>query len=112
MPSRETAAGYSLESLRRIRCTKAVQQGAYDLFYVLQYYGSGVHDVIEHLAPLLRASPDAQRAMEILRDDFADPNGDGASAVATFLFGRSDEDLQADVAGFTRSLLAFFGMAP
>ena len=44
-------------------------------FYVLQYYGSGVHDVIEHLARL-ESIPDAQRAMEYCVDDFADPNGD------------------------------------
>ncbi len=85
---------------------------AYDLFYVLRNYGAGIQDVFACLAPLLKGSKDAQRALEILASDFADANGDGAIAVPLFLFGKPDEELQADVAGFARALLACFGMAP
>ena len=89
---------------------RAFSKDAYDLFYVLRNYGSGTHEVFEHLAPLLKSSVEGQRAIEILRDDFADADGNGAIAVPVFLFGRLDENWQADVAGFTRRLLAYFGM--
>ena len=82
---------------------------AYDLFYVLRNYGTGVHEVASRLAPLLHGSTQAARAIEILQSDFADPNGEGAIAVSVFLYGKQDEDVQADVAGFTARLLAFFG---
>ncbi len=88
-----------------------LNKDAYDLFYVLRNYGAGVRDVFPHLAPLLRA-PEAQRALDILCMDFADPDGAGACAVPLFLFGRLDDDLQADVVGFTCSLLEYIGMAP
>ncbi len=88
-----------------------LNKDAYDLFYVLRNYGAGVQDVFHHLVPLLRA-PQAQQALDILRMDFADPNGAGACAVPLFLFGRLDDDLQADVAGFACRLLDCFGMAP
>jgi len=82
---------------------------AYDLFYVLRNYGAGVQEVASRLAPLLHGSHVARRVVDILQNDFADANGDGAIAVSVFLYGRQDEDVQADVAGFTARLLAFFG---
>ena len=85
---------------------------AYDLFYVLKNYGNGVQDVVTRLAPLLHGAAEGQRALRILRDDFADPNGDGAKAVPLFLYRHADDDLQADVAGYAYQLLAFFGMTP
>lgn len=87
---------------------------AYDLFYVLKNYGTGVQEVFSHLAPLLKGpgSSEAQRALRILHDEFADPNGDGAISVPLFLYRRQDDDLQADVAGYACKLLACFGMAP
>ncbi len=84
---------------------------AYDLFYVLKNYGTDVQEVVGHLRPLLYGSPEAQRAMKLLHDDFADPNGDGAMAVPLFLYGKPDDDLQADVAGHACKLLDCFGMA-
>jgi hypothetical protein len=90
---------------------RGFSKDAYDLFYVLKNYGAGVGDVFNHLAPLITGSPEAQRAIQILHDDFADPNGDGAVAVPLFLYGRRDDDIQADVAGFTNRLLAYLGMA-
>jgi hypothetical protein len=89
-----------------------LKKDAYDLYYVLRNYGAGVQDVFPHIAPLMSGSRDAQRALTILHDDFADPNGDGAIAVPLFLYGRADDELQADVAGFTNQLLASLGMAP
>ena len=88
-----------------------LNKDAYDLFYVLRNYGAGVQDVFSHLAPLLK-EPEARRALDILRMDFAGPFGTGVCAVPLFLFGRPDDDLQADVLGFTCGLLERFGMAP
>jgi hypothetical protein len=89
-----------------------LHKDAYDLFYVLKNYGSGIQEVFDHLAPLLRGSSEAQRALRLLHDDFADPYGEGAIAAPLFLYGQPDDDLQADVAGYVRELLVCFGMAP
>jgi hypothetical protein len=44
---------------------------AYDLYYVVRNFGSGPADVAAKLNPLLN-DPDAQRALEVLRRDFAE----------------------------------------
>lgn len=80
---------------------------AYDLYYVVRNFGSGPIDVVRHLTPLLDSQP-ARRAIEILRRDFADPGAVGPARVARFLFGRPDEETQADVAGFVNQLLKEF----
>jgi hypothetical protein len=77
---------------------------AYDLFYVVRNYGSGVEDVAVRLKALASDAA-AQEALEILRRDFLDPASVGPHAVAQFLFNRPDVDLQTDVAGFIALLL-------
>jgi hypothetical protein len=77
---------------------------AYDLFYVLRNYGSGVDDVLRFLRPLLD-EPDASRAIGILRRDFLVHDGPGPRRVAEFVTGGPDDAIQADVVGFVRSLL-------
>ena len=77
---------------------------AYDLFYLLRNYGSGVADVSTLLKPLLQ-DPSTQAAIGYLREDFLDPEAVGPRRVATFLYGRPDPETQADVVGFVRSLL-------
>jgi hypothetical protein len=77
---------------------------AYDLFYLLRNYGTGVVDVAAELRPLL-GDTCAQNAMTYLRDDFRDVNSLGPRRAAAFLFGREDETTQADVVGFVRDLL-------
>jgi hypothetical protein len=59
--------------------------------------GSGIHDVIERLQPLL-GDADTQKSLAILRRSFLD-------RVAVFLAGGRDDDLQADVVGFVSQLL-------
>ena len=117
MPNRFMASDYSPDDLMLVRLVikalmfaqRQFSKDAYDLFYVLRNYGLGVQEVASRLAPLLHGSAEARQAIEILRSDFADVIGDGAVAVAAFLYGKPDEDIQADVAGFTARLLAFFG---
>ena len=77
---------------------------AYDLFYLLRNYGSGVLDVAAQLRPLL---PDASaaKALEYLQADFKDAESIGPRRVAEFLFGRPDATVQADAVGFVRDLL-------
>lgn len=77
---------------------------AYDLYYLVRYFGAGVEDVAAALRPLLR-DPEAQQAVEVLRADFVDHDSVGPRRVAEFLHGRPDEEVQADVAGFVRALL-------
>jgi hypothetical protein len=77
---------------------------AYDLYYLVRNYGAGVEDVAACIRPLL-ADADAQRALQVLRDDFMDPEGVGPRRVAEFLLGSPNEEIQADVVGFGRALL-------
>ena len=85
---------------------------AYDLYYVLRYYGSGVDDVADHLRPLL-VDVTAQSALTILREDFGDHDGLGPRRAAAFLnAGQPDDDTQADVVGFAAQLLDRLGTTP
>jgi hypothetical protein len=83
---------------------RGANKDAYDLYYVIRNFGSGVRDVAARLLPLL-GDTDTQRALDVLRRDFMDPDMVGPSRVAVFLTGGSDVDLQADVVGFVSQLL-------
>ena len=77
---------------------------AYDLYYVVRNFGAGVEDVAACLRPLL-GDGEAQRALQVLRDDFLDHDGIGPRRVAEFLQGGPDDEIQADAVGFVRALL-------
>jgi hypothetical protein len=77
---------------------------AHDLYYVVRHFGAGAGDVADRLRPLL-PDANAQRAIQILRDDFTDYDGRGPLAVARFTRGGPDEDVQADVVGFVGEFL-------
>lgn len=87
---------------------RRLNKDAYDLYYVLHHYGSSVQDVAGHLLPLLKNAL-TQEALKILSYDFADPMGEGAGAVATFLHRQADVNLATDVAGEVQQLLAAIG---
>ena len=81
------------------------EKDAYDLYYVLRYYGSTVDDVAKPLR-LLAHDVDTQSALAILREDFLDQDSLGPRRAAGFLNGgHGDDDIQADVAGFVAQLL-------
>jgi len=82
---------------------------AYDLYFVIRNYGSGVDDVSECLAPLLK-EVETKKALETLSRDFSKPDLVGPIRVAQFLYGSLDADLQADVVGFVRELLSRCGV--
>jgi len=77
---------------------------AYDLYFVIRNYGSGIDEVCECLSPLLKET-ETKKALEILTRDFVDPDSLGPSRVAQFQFNESNSELQADVAGYITELL-------
>ncbi len=84
--------------------SRGENKDAYDLFYVVRNFGSGIEDIVECLRPLLD-DPAGSDAVAILRRDFLDHNGLGPRRVAEFLTRGADDDIQADVVGFVRQLL-------
>lgn len=85
--------------------SRGENKDAYDLFYVLRNFGSGTEEVIQHLKPLIE-NEFGKKAIEILKRDFSDPRSVGPVRVGRFLFGRSDEGTQVEVAGFVNQVLA------
>ena len=84
--------------------SRGENKDAYDLYYVIRNYGSGIVDVLAHLNPIL-PDRDTQKALRILHRDFSDPDAVGPRRVAQFLYAAPSDELQADVAGFVRELL-------
>ena len=83
---------------------------AFDLFYVVRNYGNGVADVARALARL-KGDRAAREALEILRVDFCKPDAIGPRRTANFLYGRDDDDTQADVVGVIELLLELVSKA-
>lgn len=88
--------------------SRGENKDAYDLYYVMKYYGDSLAAVVSRLTPLMQAT-ETQRALEILARDFTDVDGVGTRRVAEFLTGGRDHDLQADVVGLVRELLVACG---
>ncbi|HOH74076.1 MAG TPA: hypothetical protein PLS43_10615 [Syntrophales bacterium] len=81
---------------------------AYDLYFVLRNYGTGVGDVVARLRPL-REETETKKAVAILKRDFLENNGLGPRRVSEFLTGGGNDEIQADVVGFVRMLLKELG---
>ena len=77
---------------------------AYDLYYHIRNYGSGVEELANALKPLLHEK-ETKEAIRILKEDFAGNDSVGAVRAARFITGGTDEAIQAEVAGFVRDLL-------
>lgn len=90
---------------------RGVEKDAYDMYYVVRNFGSGVGEVAARLAPLLHHA-ESRKAMTILERDFADDDASGPSAVASFLGDETSPEVRADVAGFVRQLLQLCGVWP
>ncbi|MDH5672841.1 MAG: hypothetical protein OEZ06_11870 [Myxococcales bacterium] len=84
--------------------SRGENKDAYDLFYVIRNYGTGIDEVATKLRPLLDDG-EAQKAVDVLNRDFMDPESVGPRRVAEFVGGGPDEDIQADVVGFVADLL-------
>ncbi len=59
---------------------------AYDLYYLVRNFGAGVEDVAASLRPLL-GDDEAQKAIQVLRDDSLDSDAVGPRRVAELLQG-------------------------
>lgn len=77
---------------------------AYDLYYLIRNFGTGVEDVAFFLKPL-RATEIGADAIEFLREEFAEVDGTGPKRVAQFLGAGDDPELKADVVGYVAELL-------
>ena len=84
--------------------SRGLPKDAFDLYYVVRNYGSGVEDVAVRLRPLLD-HPEAQRALDILERDFGAPDAVGPMRVARFVTTSEDVVIREDVVGFIRDLL-------
>lgn len=82
---------------------------AYDLYYVIRNYGTGVNDIVPRLRPLLGDAA-AIEALAILRRDFLAHFGVGPRRVAEFLTGGPDDTVQVDVVGFIDMLVRRAGV--
>jgi hypothetical protein len=84
---------------------------AYDLYYLLQYYGNDVGDVADDLRPLLD-DQDALQAMANLRAEYTRLDAVGPSRLAEFLHGRvADDEIRADFVGRVGDLLRALNQA-
>lgn len=83
---------------------------AYDLYYLIRNYGSGVEDVAARFRALL-PNQECDAALNILREDFAASEKVGVRRATAFLRGAgvADDALQAEVAGFIGGFLAAAG---
>lgn len=91
--------------------SRGENKDAYDLFYLIRNLDGGVNEIASRLRPFLGDSS-AQEALQVLRRDFLDNEGVGPLRVAEFFKGGHDEDIQADVVGYVRSLLELCGSSP
>jgi hypothetical protein len=88
--------------------SRGENKDAYDLFYIVRNYGAGVEDVVAKLRPLFDDA-ETQKAIDVLRRDFTDPESVGPIRVAEFVMGGPDDSIQADVVGFVTALLVALG---
>jgi hypothetical protein len=85
--------------------SRGENKDAYDLYYVVRNYGDGVgdvaHGVRKHLEETL-----AQKALDIICENFLNIDATGPSRVADFLYRRRDDATQAEVVAWMSDLLA------
>ena len=86
---------------------RAENKDAYDLYYLIRNYGTGVEDVSRRFRTLL-PDPDGERALQILSEDFTgSAEAIGIIRASEFLRGEGerDEALQAEISGFIGDFL-------
>jgi len=84
--------------LKALACDRrGKDKDKYDLFYMIRNYGKRPPTVAEHFRPFLESGRrEAEEAREILGDLFESPQSIGPVAVSQFVYGESDDALQAD----------------
>jgi hypothetical protein len=101
------AGGFTVLKALAFR-NRGENKDAYDLFYVLRSFGSGVDAVARRLLPL-KDDAAARLAFEYLREDFSEVDSVGPRRVADFIHGRPDDEVQADTRGLVLDLLEALG---
>jgi hypothetical protein len=96
------AAFIALKALAFAR--RGENKDAYDLFYVLRNYGTGVDDIVSRFDPLL-GDGKLTEALSIIERDFTKERSTGPMRVSDFVHAGIDDDMLADVVGFSRDLL-------
>ena len=93
--------------LKALACDRrGKDKDKYDLFYMIRNYGEGPPTVAGHFRPFLESGRrEAEEAREILGDHFESPQSIGPVAVSQFVYGESDDALQADAAAFIEAFL-------
>jgi hypothetical protein len=97
------AAFIALKALAFAR--RGENKDAYDLFYVLRNFGTGIEDILTRFAPLLGDNKITE-ALSIVERTFTEPRATGPMRVSDFIHAGVDDDTLADVVGFARDLLA------
>lgn len=99
-----TPGAFLVLKLRAFR-GRAKDKDAYDLFWLVKHYPGGLPafaEVVLHY----RGRDDLAWALTELLERFLAPPSLGPVGVAMFLLGQVDEDIQREVAGVMRALLA------
>ena len=93
--------------LKALACDRrGKDKDKYDLFYMIRNYGEGPPTVAGHFRPFLESGRrEANEAREILGDLFENPQSIGPVAVSQFVYGKSDDALQADAAAFIKAFV-------
>ena len=84
--------------------SRGENKDAYDLVYFLRNYGNATNEVAIALAPLLE-NEEANRAVQMLREDFAAIDSIGPRRAAEFVHGGRNDEAEADALGAIRDLL-------
>lgn len=86
---------------------RGMNKDAYDLHYVVRWFGAGPQDVADRLRPIM-ADPAAVQALEVLRSEFSGPQSTGPMRVAEFrgVTGEEADEVKADVVGDIQALLS------
>jgi len=85
---------------------------AYDLWYMLRFYGESVEDIVTRAAAI-RGEPEAAEAIAYLRDEFGEIDSIGPMRTAAFLGRDGDDEFRADVRGVVLDFLrAYEKQAP
>ncbi len=97
----------SLVVLKALACRgRDKPKDAFDLYYVIRSYRRGPADVAERFARLgLGDHPAGEKALRILREDFAEPDNIGPQRVARFHGLANDDPICDDVVAFVARFL-------
>ncbi|MEX0599570.1 MAG: hypothetical protein WD423_02300 [Rhodothermales bacterium] len=87
---------------------RKARKDAYDMGYVLRYYGQSTEDVAARFK-IIEDHPATKLAIEILRNDFSSEEAMGPRDASRFLFQTVNDEYVAEYVGSVRRLLKLIG---